>query len=163
MEVTFHSTGRYPDWWEGRRFDAPTRGWACGDTAKTTRDILQSTLCGPVGDEEAQGTGLIPRDCIVRKTPKHGLADAIETLYIKHLSGGTSQIQFKSYDQGRVAFQGTEQEWCWLDEECPEDVYLECLTRTLTTSGSLMLTFTPLYGLTPLVLSFLPEMAPKGT
>ena len=27
-EVSFHLTGKYPDWWEGRRWDRPTRWWA---------------------------------------------------------------------------------------------------------------------------------------
>src|SRR5262252_2199504 len=30
MEAAMHATGRYPDWWTGRRFDRPTNGWACG-------------------------------------------------------------------------------------------------------------------------------------
>lgn len=41
----------------------------------------------------------------------------------------------------------------WLDEECPEDVYGECLLRTMTTGGIMITTFTPKKGLTPLVLS----------
>jgi hypothetical protein len=28
-EATCHLTGLYPDWWEGKRFDKPTDGWAC--------------------------------------------------------------------------------------------------------------------------------------
>jgi phage terminase large subunit-like protein len=43
-----------------------------------------------------------------------------------------------------------------VDEECPHDVYLECLTRLLTTKGIAMLTFTPILGLTEVVLRFLP-------
>src|SRR5262249_5063918 len=30
FEAAMHATGRYPDWWKGRRFDRPTVGWACG-------------------------------------------------------------------------------------------------------------------------------------
>ncbi len=36
------------------------------------------------------------------------------------------------------------------------DIYSECLLRTMTTNGVIILTFTPLQGLTELVLSFLP-------
>ena len=47
-----------------------------------------------------------------------------------------------------------------MDEEPPDDIYVECLLRTVKTpdfeGGMLMLTFTPLQGLTPLVLEFLP-------
>jgi phage terminase large subunit-like protein len=43
----------------------------------------------------------------------------------------------------------------WLDEEVPKDVYDEALIRTMTTRGIVMMTFTPLSGLTELVISFL--------
>ena len=63
---------------------------------------------------------------------------------------------FKTYDQGRKSFEGTGKHGIWVDEECPEDVYLECLTRCMTTNGIIWLTFTPLQGMTPVVLRFLP-------
>src|SRR5262249_62017339 len=37
METAMHATGRYPDWWRGRRFDKPTVGWIAGTTNETTR------------------------------------------------------------------------------------------------------------------------------
>src|SRR5215510_1865915 len=30
FECAMHATGRYPDWWQGKRFDRPTVSWACG-------------------------------------------------------------------------------------------------------------------------------------
>jgi phage terminase large subunit-like protein len=62
---------------------------------------------------------------------------------------------FKSYDQGRDSFVGTEQDVVWLDEECVRDIYVECLTRTMTTNGLIILTFTPLLGMTDIVKDFL--------
>lgn len=156
-EVTLHLTGEYPAWWTGRRFDRPTKWWAAGDTAKTVRDIIQAKLLGPPGDKAAEGTGLIPADKIIRTTPKQGIADAIEHIYVKHKSGGTSVIQLKSYDQGREVFQGTEQDGIWLDEEPPLSIYTECLIRTMTTNGLVLCTFTPLEGLSETVLHYLPE------
>jgi phage terminase large subunit-like protein len=82
--------------------------------------------------------------------------DTIEVLYVKHVSGNTSYCVFKSYDQRRESFQGTEQDVIWLDEEPPLDIYTECLLRTMTNNGMLMLTFTPLLGMSEVVLSFLP-------
>src|SRR5262249_31712966 len=29
-EIAMHVTGRYPNWWRGRRFDRPTVGWVAG-------------------------------------------------------------------------------------------------------------------------------------
>jgi phage terminase large subunit-like protein len=46
---------------------------------------------------------------------------------------------------------------CWLDEEPPEDVYGECLIRTATTRGIIYLTFTPLEGMSKVVMGFLPQ------
>ena len=37
MECAMHATGRYPDWWKGRRFDKPTIDWGAGTTNETTR------------------------------------------------------------------------------------------------------------------------------
>ncbi|MCW5980334.1 MAG: terminase family protein [Bryobacteraceae bacterium] len=68
----------------------------------------------------------------------------------------------KSYDQRRESFQGTEQDVIWLDEEPPLDLYTECLMRTMTTGGTVMLAFTPLRGLSDVVLSFQREARSKG-
>jgi phage terminase large subunit-like protein len=152
-ELTLHLTGQYPDWWVGRRFTKPVRVWAAGDTSKTVREILQYKLLGPVG---SWGTGLIPGDSIERIVRAAGVPDTVEIVYIKHKNGGTSYLVFKSYDQRRESFQGTEQDVIWLDEEPPLDIYTECLLRTMTNNGMLMLTFTPLLGMSDVVLSFLP-------
>ena len=37
----------------------------------------------------------------------------------------------------------------------PLDIYTECLVRTMTTNGLIMVTFTPLEGMSEVVLSFL--------
>lgn len=160
FESTLHLTGRYPDWWEGRRFDKPVRLWAAGKTNETTRDILQDKLLGAVafanGRKTFSGTGMIPGDDIGAVTWKQGVADLADTIKVRHVSGGWSTLGLKSYQQGRGSFEGTAQHIIWLDEEPPVDVYGECLIRTATTRGLVMLTFTPLEGLSDTVMSFLP-------
>lgn len=156
-ELTLHLTGRYPDWWVGRRFDAPIASWAAGDSAKTCKDILQYKMLGRIGEF---GTGMVPRDCLVRWTPKPGLPDAIESVFVKHASGGISELTFRSYEMGVEAFQGTERHVIWLDEEAPREVYVECLMRTMTVNGIVLLTFTPLFGMSDVVRDFLLE--PQG-
>ena len=153
-EVVMHLTGRYPDWWAGRRFDHSIKAWAAGDTSKTVRDILQEKLLGPVGQF---GTGLIPKEDIIRTSSKPGVADAVEIIYVRHVSGGESKIVLKSYDQKRESFQGSEQDLIWLDEEPPLGIYTECLLRTMTTNGLIMLTFTPLMGMSETVMAFMPS------
>ena len=154
-EAACHLTGLYPDWWEGRRFDEPTDGWAAGDTGQTTRDIIQDTLLGfPTG---TIGTGMIPGDLITQVRRRAGIADAIDTVKVKHVSGGESILGFKSYDQGRRSFQGTGKHFIWFDEECPQDVYGEALIRTMTTDGVIYVTFTPLMGMTQFIQDFLKD------
>ena len=151
-ELTLHLTGRYPEWWRGRRFAKPVSAWAAGDTGKTTRDILQQKLLGPPG---YYGTGLIPKEDILRTPAKAGIADAVEMIVVRHESGGESRVVLKSYDQRRESFQGTEQDIIWLDEEPPLDIYTESLLRTMTNDGMVMLTFTPLLGMSETVMAFL--------
>lgn len=160
VEVVFHLTGEYPKWWKGKRFELPVEVWAAGNTSKTTRDVIQKKLFGP---KDHLGTGLIPGHLIIGSpTAKAGTAEAFDTARIRHKSGGISVIQFKSFDQGRTAFEGTKQDVVWLDEEPPLDVYTECLTRTADTTGTnarngiIILTFTPLMGMSETVLQFLP-------
>lgn len=150
FESACHLTGEYPDWWEGRRFDHPTEGWAAGDTGQTTRDILQHELLG-----SEFGTGLIAKDKIVKITMRPGIPGAVEKVSVRHKNGGISHLGFKSFDQGRRSFQGTAKHFIWLDEECPEDVYNECTVRTMTTTGVVYITFTPLKGLTLFVQQFM--------
>jgi phage terminase large subunit-like protein len=159
-EDTLHLTGRYPEWWEGYRFNHTIDAWCAGDTAKTVRDILQRTLVGPPGNPDAWGTGLLPGEAIARTTPKHGLADAIESIYVRHVSGGLSSLQFKSFDQGRESFQGTEQHLIHLDEDCSQEIYVECLLRLMTTNGRIFWTATLVEGLTQLMMDFLPNLRP---
>jgi phage terminase large subunit-like protein len=104
---------------------------------------------------------MIPGDLILRTTVKHGIPDAYETVYVRHVpTGGVSTLQFKSYDQGREAFQGTAQDVVHLDEEPSIEIYTECLLRLMTRDGRLLLTATPLRGVTQLMLQYMPSLAP---
>jgi phage terminase large subunit-like protein len=163
---TLHLTGLYPSWWPGRRFNKPINMWVATDTAKNTRDILQEKLCGKPGVEQAYGTGMIPGDLLVRRTVKHGLADAFESVFVRHVSGGISTLQLKSYDQGREAFQGTAQDRIHLDEEPKLEIYAECLLRLMSTvpgetNGTLILTETPMLGVSDLMIKFMPDLSPE--
>ena len=160
-EMTAHLTGKYPEWWEGRKFTRPIKTWAAGKTNSTTRDILQATFLGDMSIEDGRrkfdGTGIVPGDLLGATIFKTGLPDLVDTVRVRHSSGGWSVLGFKSYQQGRGAFEGTAQHAILLDEEPPADIYGECLIRTMTTNGIILLTFTPLEGLTEVVLQFMPQ------
>ena len=165
FEHAMHLTGRYPDWWPGTTFDEPTIGWAASETSQGTRDTVQRILLGQVG---SWGTGAIPRDAIREiKRAAHGVPDAVETVLVRHGGGGdvqagTSRITIKTYDQGRLRWQGETLDFVWFDEEPPEDIYFEGLTRTNARGGIVTLTFTPLKGMSEVVRRFLQEK-PAGT
>jgi len=159
-EVAMHMTGIYPDWWEGKRFNEPVLVWTGSPTNETSRDIVQKELLGGVTKEDL-GSGWIPKEKIHGK-PKNkqaGISDVVDLFRVKHISGGISSCVLKTYEQGWRKWQGTEPEVVWMDEE-PEDnevqgkIYTEALTRLLTSGGMLMVTFTPLLGVTTLVEHF---------
>lgn len=163
-EWSYHLTGKYPDWWDGRTFDGPIRVLASGDTHMTTRDIIQAKVLGTDDRDRAEliGTGLLPGDSIKSWTPRVHVKGAIEKVIVKRVSGGgdvsnagESEFWLRSYEQGREIFQGFELHGFWPDEECPEDVYQEGQVRLMTLRGMSTLTFTPINGMTPLVLSLL--------
>ena len=159
FELTLHLTGDYPDWWHGRRFGGPINAWAAGDTGQTTRDILQAELFGPPGVSAEEGTGMIPGDAIADTVNRTGIPHAIERAQIRHVAGGVSTLGIKSYDQKRRSFQGTHKHVILLDEEPPWPVYEECLLRTtgpgLFDSGMILATFTPLLGMSTVVMHYL--------
>lgn len=152
-EAAMHATGIYPDWWDGRSFRGATRGWVAGLTGEMTRDGAQRILLGPIGK---WGTGCIPKELIIEIKRARGIPDAIETVLVRNiLDGEPSQITFKAYADGREAFQSETLDWGWMDEEPPEDIYTEFVTRTNTTLGPISLTFTPLLGMSNVVLRFI--------
>jgi len=155
-EMALHLTGRYPFWWAGHRFDSAIDAWAAGDTKETVRDIIQLKM---LGEEGQHGTGLIPGDDIIKIVRRPNGGGAADYVLVKHVSGKTSRLGFKSFDQGREAFQGTAKHVIWLDEESNEAIRAECAMRLATTNGLLMETFTPLRGLTPVVLKYLGDEA----
>ncbi len=154
-EMAIHLTGRYPDWWTGKRFDHPIKAWAAGVTGESTRDVVQDKLLGPPQRSEEWGTGFIPQDALADTSSARGLADAVDTVSVHHVSGGKSTLQFKSYEKGRTKWQGTALHVLWMDEEPPADIYFEGLTRTNETKGIVYLTFTPLLGMSDVVHRFL--------
>src|SRR6516165_7682781 len=157
FEVAMHATGRYPDWWQGKRFDRPIHAWAAGTTGETVRDTVQRVLIGRPGQH---GTGAIPKDAIGELVSARGVADLLDTIRVRHISGDWSSIGLKSYLSGREKFQGETLDLVWFDEEPPADIYLEGLTRTNIGGNPVFMTFTPLLGVSEVVRRFLMEKSP---
>lgn len=148
-----HMTGEYPGWWTGRRYNHPVHVWF-GDTSnEQARDVMQIELLGPVG---YFGTGLVRESLLARNpTMKRGMAEAVDSFYVKHVTGGTSIAWLKSYEQGREAWQGSAVHIVGLNEEAPEDVYSEATIRTMTLDGEVISALTPMNGMSKVVREFI--------
>jgi len=172
FETATHLRGDYPDWWTGRVFTHPVKWWAAGETSLLVRDVSQKKLCGEPGVTNDFGTGFIPKAAFVdTPTLARGVTDAYDTIQIEHvvrevkkgtyiktpIADGVSICRFKSYEQGRQKFQGETLHGFWADEEPELDIYSELLTRITATKGLGFLTFTPLKGMSEVVMRYLNE------
>ena len=161
-EWAIHLTGRYPDWWDGAVFDKPVNFWASSESGVSTRDTVQTRLVGPPEMEEAWGTAAIPFDAMTDWDRAMGVPNLLDNVQVRWGGGGdvqqgTSVCQFKTYEQGRRKWQGPTRDGVWFDEEPPEDIYSEGRTRTQKGQRGVfsILTFTPLLGLSKVVINFL--------
>lgn len=156
-EASYHLTGLYPDWWQGRVFEDAAQAWVGAPSGELVRDGAQRVLLGRPGE---WGTGMIPKAQIVDVSRANGIRDLVDSVTVKHVRGGNSRVKFKSYDQGRLRWQAETLHFVWMDEEPPEDVYIEALSRTNATKGIVWLSFTPLLGVSDVVMRFLKESSP---
>ena len=135
------------------RYNYPIEAWTVSPTLTDASDILQKEVLR-----------FIPEHLIVKKLRGMGVGEFYEKIYVKHVSGGISVITFKSAAQGREKMQGKSVHFVLIDEECPRDIFSECTTRTMTnTNGRVVLTFTPLQGVTDLVLDFTNKADDRAT
>lgn len=161
-EWAMHLTGRYPNWWDGATFDKPVTMWASGVTSEGTRDNPQRILIGPPTQEEAWGTGMVPKNALIGWNRAMGVPNFLDSATIRWGGGGdvqagVSALGFKSYEKGREKWQGPTLDGVWFDEECPLDIYTEGLTRTNRGQRGqfAIMTFTPLLGMSEVVRMFI--------
>ena len=155
FETAYHLTGLYPDWWHGKRFDKPITAMVAGEGWSQVALVLQNELLGTndVKIKTNIGTGAIPRDCIVFDTMRSDGANCIG-VEIRHTSGSNSYLLFANYTQEVRQMQGFKLNLAVFDEQPPDDFFSEIVTRTATTQGQVLCSFTPLKGLNGLVSKF---------
>jgi phage terminase large subunit-like protein len=116
MEIAMHATGRYPAWWRGRMFAGPVRIWVAGITAESTRDNPQRILLGPPAQQDAWGSGTIPKSALDDVSRQRGVTDAVDVVSVRHTTGGLSMIAFKAYEKGRQKWQGETLDGVWFGD-----------------------------------------------
>lgn len=110
--------------------------WVCGETFQDSIAIQQKKI-----------SELIPKHRI-----KYGSYDDINGYTNRKLllDNGTL-ITFKSYDQGRSAFQSDDIDLIWNDEEPPMDIIKEQRMRLVDRNGKMIISMTSLKGITDLI------------
>lgn len=127
-EVACHLHGFYPPYWNGYRYDRPVR-WLCGTVkAQKTRDVLQKYFLE--GDRQFGLLPFIHPSRIVSATRTGGVPNAVDRLYVRHISGGVSELKFVSFAEGASGLQSETFDGAHLDEAPDFDVYNEVLYRT---------------------------------
>ena len=165
-EATYHLTGKYPEWWKGKRYNHPILAWCCGATNPKTRDTLQKRLFGDPMDPNKFGMGYIPKAHldINRTMRKAGVPMAYEQVQVAHHTNGVfdgwSTCVFKAYEMGYGVFTSESVHLIWLDEEPPQDIMTQCLTRQVDNDGIMFMTFTPEEGMTLVVTQFTQNLQP---
>ena len=157
METAYHLTGQYPAWWpqEAKRFAKPVTAFVAGEGWEQVARVLQDELIGTkdIKIRDQIGTGAIPKSCIIQDTMRCDGANVIG-VEIAHVSGANSYLLFGNYTQEVRNLQGFKLDFVVFDEQPPDDVFSELVTRTATTQGQVLCSFTPLKGLNGLVSKF---------
>lgn len=149
-----HLTGIYPEDWEGFKYDVPIAAWMMTPTGENY--VQDGGICEYLfGKPDARGTGWVPQECIDRVEMGMGAKGLIKKAYIKHVTGGISTVEYKSYEQGANMLQGASIDLLVIDEE-PKNpkIFPEAITRILQAPsgyGRALLCFTPTNGFTELV------------
>lgn len=164
------ATGLYDETpgYNGKRWDIPVTIIIGGQTSELVRDSLQLLLLGEfefAEDDSSKatlsGTGLIPGHLIGKYSRKKAPSDCIDTVFVKHVSGGWSKLMFKSYDQGYRKFSAKTGHLVVLDEDPGfgegKRIIEESKMRVQVYNGDMWFSLTPTEGVTPVVERFYPE------
>ena len=106
-------------------------GWIVSISNEVQRDIVQDKL-----------QLLMPPNEVSHIVKRDSGRDFWDIIYFKN----GNELHFKTAEQNRRKFQGASIDFCWIDEEIPEDIFNEVKMRLLDKNGYLWITLTPLEG-----------------
>ena len=168
MSATYHlaldATGDYPDWWRGEQYLFPRNILALGVDNTQLKAVLQVQLFGEVDETTKRFSGgwIHPSEILnVEWSPQgSGLAKRVT---VRH-KAGQSQITLRAYTQsktgqGTLSFAGTSLDIVLVDEQPPDHLIGQLVTRTMTGNrgrgGVIRYSMTPELGMTQLVTQFM--------
>lgn len=170
MSAAYHFacdvTGDYPDWWDGPRFSNPLNALGLGVDNGQLKAVLQTQLFGEIDEDKKQFKGgWIHRseiDSVEWSPHTPGLAKRVT---VRHKTG-KSYVTLRAYTQsktgqGTLSFAGTSIDLILVDEQPPDQLIGQLVTRTMTGNrgkgGVIRYTMTPELGMTKLVTTFMEE------
>ena len=147
-ETVWWATGTHP--YNEKVNEKPRDGWVVSLSSQVQRDVAQEKILCCIKDlEKKYGKSFILETVMSKGKKTSSEYGVIDFIVLYHFpSGGKSRIGFKNCEQGREKFQGTSLDFVWFDEEPTEDIFDECLMRTLDRGGNVWGTMTPLKGRT---------------
>ena len=172
MSAGYHTacdlTQRYPDWWQGFRYDFAPNFLCAGVDNIQLKNVVQKELFGDIHIDKRTGkkgfTGnWIHRDEIGRITWSKVTADLAQSVEVLG-EYGRSMCNLRAYSQSKtgaksVTFAGVSLDGLWVDECPPDDLVGQLVVRTMTgcynKGGRIRYTMTPEYGKTKLVAQFM--------
>ncbi len=172
MSAAYHFacdvTGDYPDWWQGQRFPYAINALGLGVDNTQLKAVLQTQLFGEIDEEKKQFKGgwIHKSEIISVEWSPHttGLARRVT---VRHAKGQT-YVTLRAYTQsktgqGTLSFAGTSIDLILVDEQPPDQLIGQLVTRTMTgnrgAGGVIRYTMTPELGMTKLVTTFMENPA----
>lgn len=133
IKSIYHATGRYPDWWTGRKYDRPTIGRIFAKDFQKGAQVVIKKL-----------HQWMPRDAFYTH-PRKGTM-GIETMWqINHApSGGVSYFDIMTYEQDPSSAEGWDGDWVMFDEPPPRDLYIAAVRGLVDNDGLCWFSLTPL-------------------
>lgn len=131
VEVGYHTTGQYPDWWDGRTWHRPTIGRVFAEDFTKGVKVVTKKL-----------HEWFPKDAIERIEKNNQKAEV--GWYIRHKSGQFSYFDIMTYEQDVATAEGWNGDWVWFDEPPPRDLYIATARGLIDNDGICIFTLTPL-------------------
>lgn len=131
VAVGFFTTGYYPEWYEGRKWDRPTVGRIFAEDFTKGLKVVTKTL-----------KEWLPKSDIIQ-VRKNNQGAEVEWL-IKHKDGGISFFDCMTYEQSTDSAEGASQDWIWFDEPPPRAMYIAATRGLIDNDGICLFSLTPL-------------------
>ena len=131
VSIGFFTTGYYPEWYKGRKWDRPTVGRIFAEDFTKGVKVVTKSL-----------KAWMPKASIVQ-VRKNNQGAEVEWL-IRHKDGGISFFDIMTYEQSTDSAEGASQDWIWFDEPPPRAMYIAATRGLIDTDGICLFSLTPL-------------------